>query len=425
MWLMLQQDEPDDYVIATGEMHSVRELCEVAFGLVGLDWEEHVRIDERYFRPTEVDELCGDASKARARPRLESRRPRFRELVRIMLEADLREAGLDPTAHHAAARGRRDDRSGRTAGSWSPAAPGSSARRVVRRLRGGGADDIFVPRSARLRPADARRRRARARRRRGPTSSSTSPPSSAASAPTARTRAASSTRTRSWASQLMEQARLRGVAKFVPIGTVCSYPKFTPVPVPRGRPLERLPGGDERAVRPRQEDAARPGPGLPPAVRLQRHPPDPGQPLRPGRQLRSRQLARHPGADQEVRRRPRRADDYIEVWGTGSASREFLYVDDAAEGIVLAAERYDGPEPVNLGVGHEITIRDLVELIAELTGFTGEIRWDATKPDGQPRRALDTSRARERFGFVATTSFEDGLRRTIDWYEAAAIPTPS
>jgi len=110
--------------------------------------------------------------------------------------------------------------------------------------------------------------------------------------------------------------------------------------------------------------------------------------------------------------------DHIDVWGTGSASREFLYVDDAAEAIVLAAERYDGADPVNLGVGREITIRELVELIAEVTGFPGEIRWDPTKPDGQPRRALDTSRARERFGFVAGTSFENGLQRTIKWYEA-------
>jgi GDP-L-fucose synthase len=105
--------------------------------------------------------------------------------------------------------------------------------------------------------------------------------------------------------------------------------------------------------------------------------------------------------------------DHIDVWGTGTASREFLYVDDAAEAIVLAAERYDGAEPVNLGTGAEITIRQLVELIVEVTGFTGEIRWDPTKPDGQPRRALDTSRARERFGFVATTGFDEGLRQTI------------
>jgi GDP-L-fucose synthase len=112
--------------------------------------------------------------------------------------------------------------------------------------------------------------------------------------------------------------------------------------------------------------------------------------------------------------------DHIDVWGTGSASREFLYVEDAARGIVLAAERYDGADPVNLGVGREITIRELVELIARLTGFDREIRWDATKPDGQPRRSLDTSRARERFGFDARTSFEDGLRATIDAYRTEA-----
>jgi len=111
--------------------------------------------------------------------------------------------------------------------------------------------------------------------------------------------------------------------------------------------------------------------------------------------------------------------DHIDVWGSGSASREFLYVEDAAEGIVLATERYEDADPVNLGVGHEITIRDLVELIAKLTRFEGELRWDASKPDGQPRRALDTSRARERFGFVAKTTFEAGLRATIDWYEAS------
>jgi GDP-L-fucose synthase len=113
------------------------------------------------------------------------------------------------------------------------------------------------------------------------------------------------------------------------------------------------------------------------------------------------------------------------VWGTGSASREFLYVDDAAEGIALAAERYNDPEPVNLGVGAEITIRELVERIVELTGFKGEIRWDVTKPDGQPRRALDTSRARRAFGFIAGTPFVVGLRGTIADYETsprAALP---
>ena len=111
-----------------------------------------------------------------------------------------------------------------------------------------------------------------------------------------------------------------------------------------------------------------------------------------------------------------RGDDHIVAWGTGSASREFLYVEDAAEGIVLATERYDGREPVNLGAGREVTIKELIETIARLCEFKGEIRWDSSKPDGQPRRMLDTSRARELFGFEAKTDFEDGLRRTIAWY---------
>jgi GDP-L-fucose synthase len=112
--------------------------------------------------------------------------------------------------------------------------------------------------------------------------------------------------------------------------------------------------------------------------------------------------------------------DEVVVWGTGSATREFLYVEDAAEAIVLAAERYDGAEPVNVGAGQEISIRDLVGLIAKLTGFGGKIVWDASKPDGQPRRMLDTSRATTAFGFVAKTPFEDGLRKTIEWYRGPA-----
>jgi GDP-L-fucose synthase len=109
-------------------------------------------------------------------------------------------------------------------------------------------------------------------------------------------------------------------------------------------------------------------------------------------------------------------DPYIDVWGTGSASREFLYAADCARAIVLAAERYEGGEPVNIGAHREVTIRELVTLIAELTGFKGQLRWDASKPDGQPRRCLDTSRARAEFGFVAETGFRQGLQATIDWY---------
>jgi GDP-L-fucose synthase len=110
--------------------------------------------------------------------------------------------------------------------------------------------------------------------------------------------------------------------------------------------------------------------------------------------------------------------DHIEVWGSGAASREFLYVDDAAEGIALAAERYDGHDPVNLGTDHEVPIRDLVDLVADATGFDGEIRWDASKPDGQPRRRVDPSRAASLFGFKAQVPLAEGLRRTVDWYLA-------
>ena len=117
--------------------------------------------------------------------------------------------------------------------------------------------------------------------------------------------------------------------------------------------------------------------------------------------------------------------DHIVVWGTGKASREFLYVDDAAEGIALASERYDKPDPVNLGAGFEITIRDLAELIAEYVGFSGKIVWDASKPDGQPRRMLDVSKAKTEFGFAASTPFAEGLRHTIDWYRAARKRGPA
>jgi nucleoside-diphosphate-sugar epimerase len=111
-------------------------------------------------------------------------------------------------------------------------------------------------------------------------------------------------------------------------------------------------------------------------------------------------------------------DDHIIVWGDGSPTREFLYAEDAAEGILLATERYNESDPVNLGSGHEISIKDLAQLIVELTGFGGEIIWDASKPNGQLRRCLDTSRAKDRFGFEARTPFQEGLQRTVSWYEA-------
>ena len=219
--------------------------------------------------------------------------------------------------------------------------------------------------------------------------------------------------------ELMEQARRAGVGKFVQIGTVCSYPKFTPVPFREddlwnGYPEEtNAPYGLAKKMLLVQGQAYRQQYGFDVIHLIPVNLYGPGDNFDPASShvipalIKKCVDAREAGATE------------IEVWGTGSASREFLYVDDAATGIVLAAERYDGAEPVNLGVGREITIRELVELITRLTHFEGEVRWDASKPDGQPRRALDTTRARELFGFVAATGFEDGLRRTVGWYEAA------
>ena len=219
--------------------------------------------------------------------------------------------------------------------------------------------------------------------------------------------------------ELMEQARHAGVQKFVQIGTVCSYPKFTPVPFHEddlwnGYPEEtNAPYGLAKKMLLVQGQAYRQQYDFDVIHLIPVNLYGPGDNFDPASSHVIPALVKKCIDAREA------GDNHIEVWGTGSASREFLYVDDAAQGIVLATERYDDADPVNLGVGREITIRDLIELIVKLTGFSGEIRWDASKPDGQPRRALDTSRARERFGFVAQTSFEEGLRATIEWYEAA------
>jgi GDP-L-fucose synthase len=224
--------------------------------------------------------------------------------------------------------------------------------------------------------------------------------------------------------QLMEQARLAGVSKYVQIGTVCSYPRFTPIPFHEddlwnGYPEEtNAPYGLAKKMLLVQGQAYRQQYRFNVIHLIPVNLYGPGDNFDPASSHVIPALIKK-CVDARGEREENAA--HIEVWGTGTASREFLYVDDAAEGIVLAAERYDDAEPVNLGVGREITIRDLVALIVQLTGFEREVRWDPSKPDGQPRRALDTSRARERFGFVAGTSFEDGLRRTIDWYEAADV----
>jgi GDP-L-fucose synthase len=217
---------------------------------------------------------------------------------------------------------------------------------------------------------------------------------------------------------LMEQSRLAGVSKFVQIGTVCSYPKFTPVPFREedlwnGYPEEtNAPYGLAKKMLLVQGQAYREQYGFD-VIHL-----IPVNLYGPGDNFNPRSSHVIPALIKKCVDAQAEGRDFIEVWGTGAASREFLYVDDAAEGIVLAAERYDGAEPVNLGVGQEITILELVELITRLVGFEGEVRWDPSKPDGQPRRALDTSRARERFGFDSITPFEDGLRRTVGWYRS-------
>jgi GDP-L-fucose synthase len=216
--------------------------------------------------------------------------------------------------------------------------------------------------------------------------------------------------------QLIEQARLAGVAKFIALGTVCAYPKFTPVPFHEddlwnGYPEEtNAPYGLAKKMLLVQSQAYRDQYGFNSIYLLPVNLYGPGDNFDPA--------SSHviPALIKKCVDARERGDAYIEAWGTGSASREFLYVEDAARGILLAAERYDGRDPVNLGVGSEITIRELLDLIVRLTGYKGEIRWDHSKPDGQPRRALDTSRAREAFGFTAGTSFEDGLRATIESY---------
>ena len=217
--------------------------------------------------------------------------------------------------------------------------------------------------------------------------------------------------------ELIEAARVAGVEKFVTIGTVCAYPKFTPVPFHEddlwgGYPEEtNAPYGLAKKMLLVQGQAYRAQYGMNVIHLIPVNLYGPGDNFDPA--------SSHviPALIKKCIDARDAGDAAIDVWGSGSASREFLYVDDAAEGIILGADRYDGAEPVNLGVGREITIRELVEVIARLTRFEGEIRWDTSKPDGQPRRALDTSRAREAFGFEAKTSFEDGLRATVEWYE--------
>jgi GDP-L-fucose synthase len=218
--------------------------------------------------------------------------------------------------------------------------------------------------------------------------------------------------------QLLEECRLGGVAKVVTVGTICSYPKLTAVPFREedlwnGYPEEtNAPYGLAKKMLLVQGQAYRRQYGLNVIHLLPVNLYGPGDNFDPA--------SSHviPALIKKIQDALEEGAGHIEVWGTGAASREFLFVEDAARGIALAASRYDGLEPVNVGAGFEVTIRDLVLLLARLMGFTGTIRWDASKPDGQPRRCLDVTRARRLFGFEATTGFEEGLRRTVEWYRS-------
>ncbi|MHC5083501.1 MAG: GDP-L-fucose synthase family protein [Planctomycetota bacterium] len=215
---------------------------------------------------------------------------------------------------------------------------------------------------------------------------------------------------------LIEQARIRNLNKFVQVGTICAYPKFTPVPFKEedlwaGYPEEtNAPYGVAKKALLVMLQAYRQQYGMNGIYLLPVNLYGPGDNFNPA--------SSHviPALIKKCVDAMDAGDDFIECWGTGSASREFIYAPDAAEGTLKATESYDGDEPVNIGAGFEITIKDLVEKIAALTGFDGEIRWDPTQPDGQPRRCLDTQRAKDYFGFEAQTGFDEGLKATIDWY---------
>lgn len=221
---------------------------------------------------------------------------------------------------------------------------------------------------------------------------------------------------------LVEEARRSGVEKFVQVGTVCSYPKHTPVPFREaslwdGYPEEtNAPYGIAKKALLTMLQGYREQYGLDGIYLIPVNLYGPGDNFDPA--------SSHviPALIRKFTDARRTGTPHVDVWGTGSASREFLYVDDAATAIAEATLSYDGSDPVNIGTGAEITIRDLVEKIAHLTGFEGEIRWDTSKPDGQPRRRLDTERARELFGFEAAIDLDEGLRRTIEWWLSEGSP---
>ncbi len=222
--------------------------------------------------------------------------------------------------------------------------------------------------------------------------------------------------------QLMHQAYKKGIGKFVAIGTVCAYPKFTPVPFREvdlwnGYPEEtNAPYGLAKKMMLVQAQAYREQYGYNAIFLL------PVNLYGPRDNFNLQTSHVIPALIRKALEAKERGDAELPVWGDGSPTREFLYVEDAAAGIIAAAEKYNGSEPVNLGSGHEISIKDLAEMIVRLTGYSGKIVWQTDQPNGQPRRGLDVSRAREYFGWEARVGFEEGMRRTIEWYQTQRFP---
>jgi GDP-L-fucose synthase len=223
--------------------------------------------------------------------------------------------------------------------------------------------------------------------------------------------------------QMMEAARKAEVKKFVAVGTLCAYPKNPAIPFREddlwnGYPEEtNAPYGLAKKMMLVQAQAYRQQYGFNAIYLLPVNLYGPGDNFDPA--------ASHviPALIKKIADAKQEGQNYVDVWGTGSATREFLYIEDGAEGIVLATEHYDKPDPVNIGSGMEISIKNLSMLISRLMDFNGELRWDSSKPDGQPRRVLDTSRAKNEFGFQATTDFKTGLEKTIAWYRGNRPPT--
>ena len=243
--------------------------------------------------------------------------------------------------------------------------------------------------------------------------------------------------------KLIHEAYIQNVEKVVAVGTICCYPKFTPIPFKEenlweGYPEEtNAPYGLAKKMLLVQSQAYRKQYGLNAIFLMPVNLYGPGDNFDPKSShvipALIRKIVEAMGRKEAVQKRMQELekksnrlslgksgqnmiDKEITVWGSGKASREFLYVEDAAEALILAAEKYNNPDPVNIGAGFEIPIKDLVRLSAKITGFTGDIRWDTAKPDGQPRRKLDTSKAEKEFGFKAKTDFEQGLKKTIKWY---------